>query len=336
MSAATADRTPLVEIALSTYNGARFIDEQLDSYVSQTFHDWALVVRDDASSDDTVERIRRHARAHGYPLRFTTESGVHAGYPATFYSLFEQTRSPVVLFSDQDDVWMPEKIALTVDHLDHLPKNRPALMHSDLSVVDANLREIHPSYLRYRSSYPPRSTSVTGLLCWEYVTGCTMGVNARAREMFKRPPAGVRAGHDAWIALTCAALGTVQFMDRPTLFYRQHGANVIGADYRSTTAGVVPWSRLSLVERRARNAAPLARARALLDCHGEDLTEKARAELTFFANLDAVNPLALWELGRSGALPADRHVRRRVLWMLAKMQLKERLLAAQARFKGAT
>jgi rhamnosyltransferase len=322
---------PAAEIALATYNGARFIEAQLDSYVGQSFEDWGLLVRDDGSSDDTVERIRHHANEHGYPLRFTDDSGSHAGYPDTFYTLLEQSRAPIVLFSDQDDVWLPKKASLLVETLRALPADRPVLVHSDLKVVGQGLEELHPSYLRHIRAHPPHSDSVLGLLCWNYVTGCASAVNARARELFRRPDA--RTGHDTWIALTCAALGSVRFLDTPTVLYRQHGENLVGAALRPPRQDGKRWWKLPLDERRTRNRAPLALAENLLRCYGPELTDRARQDIALYATIDSGSVGALVELYRRRVLPEHLEFRRRALLLLARMQVKERLLRLESRLR---
>jgi hypothetical protein len=168
---------------------------------------------------------------------------------------------------------------------------------------------------------------VQGLLCWDYVTGCTIVFNARAREVFRRPR--LRTGHDAWLALTCAALGSVRFLDRATVLYRQHGHNVVGA-HNETGQGERFWKR-SLAALEATNRLPLARAEALLDCYSASLSHQAKTEIAAFADLDRRGPLALYELYRSGALPADPTTLRRVLSILGKMQLKQKAFAVRSR-----
>jgi rhamnosyltransferase len=320
---------PSVEIALATYNGARHVEAQLDSYLTQTFDDWGLVVRDDGSSDDTVARIREHAGKHGYPLRFAANSGVRTGYPASFYDALDATVAPYVFFSDQDDVWLPSKMERTLEALRDLPEDRPALVHTDLRVVDAELRETNASYLRLRRLHPPRSTTLLGLLCWEYVTGCTIGLNAAARRAYRRPR--IRAGHDAWMALTCAALGQVRYLDEATILYRQHGQNVVGAHHVST--GVRFWRR-SLSELAATNRAPLARADALLECYAGALPAESESRLRAFAELDRRGLQGLLSLYVQGALPSDPVTRRRVLTGLTKMQIKHRAFALGSALKG--
>jgi glycosyltransferase involved in cell wall biosynthesis len=322
---------PAVEIALATYNGARHIEAQLDSYVSQSFTDWGLLVRDDGSSDATVELIRGHAARHRYPLRFTDDSGTREGYPDTFYTLLEQSRSPIVLFSDQDDVWLPEKLSLFVRTLRELPEGRPALVHSDLRVVSEELEQLSPSYLRQIRAYPPHSDSVLGLLCWNYVTGCASGFNARAREVFRRPEA--RTGHDAWVALTCAALGSVTFLDVQTVLYRQHGKNLVGAGLRPPHRDGKYWWKLPFDERRSRNRGPLAIAESLLRCYGPELSERTRRDVTLYATMDTSSWGSLFELYRRGVLPENLEFRRRALVLLAKMQVKDRMLRLEAKLR---
>lgn len=170
-------------ILMSTFNGGVYLKEQLDSILSQTYKQWILLIRDDGSSDNTVAILQEYAK-NDSRIKLLTDSYGNLGVISSYSQLMQEAiahNAPYILFSDQDDVWLANKVQLSIDKLQKLESthgvNTPALIHSDLQVADNQLNIIHPSYLAYekltRNSMNPLST----LLINNYITGCTMGIN---------------------------------------------------------------------------------------------------------------------------------------------------------------
>src|SRR5256885_13779564 len=147
--------SPTALILLSSYNGARFIEEQIESIRAQTFRDWRLLIRDDGSSDATSEIIRKLS-ALDDRIEMVGDNRGNVGPWASFGLLLQtatRREEPYILLSDQDDVWLPSKIA---DQIAALKKadgmygaERPVLVHSDLEVVDDQLRSVHNSFREF-------------------------------------------------------------------------------------------------------------------------------------------------------------------------------------------
>ena len=217
-----------VTILLSTFNGVRHLAAQLDSFAAQTLTRWRLLWRDDGSSDGTPDAIERFASVlpAGRVVR-SSGSGVHLGVFDSFLALLaEASDAPAVALADQDDVWLPEKLARALDALAAADPEIPALYCSALTVVDQDLRPIGTSLpLRHDPGFP-------GALLQNIASGCTMVLNqAAVRAVLKaaRPHHGV---HDWWIYLLVTAIdGQVLFDPAPSMLYRQHGANAIGASW---------------------------------------------------------------------------------------------------------
>ena len=222
-----------VFILLSSYNGARYIGEQIESIRRQTFEGWTLLVRDDGSSDSTTEVVQQLARADGR-IRLLADGPGNLGPVASFGALLEHAldeRAAYVALADQDDVWAADKLerqlALLRSHEASRGVDHPTLVHSDLTVVDSDLRPIHPSFLRYQRLEHAAAHPLRRLLLQNFVTGCTVLLN-RALLRWAVPVPSVIM-HDWWLAQCAAALGSVLFLPEATVLYRQHGANVLGS-----------------------------------------------------------------------------------------------------------
>jgi rhamnosyltransferase len=222
-----------VFIVLSCYNGARYIGEQIESIRQQTFRDWTLLVRDDGSSDSTLEIVEGFARADSR-IRLLPDRRGNLGPPASFGALLEhalERQAAYVAISDQDDVWRPDKLERQLDllraHEASVGMGHPALVHSDLTVVDSDLRPIHASYFRYQRLEHVTADPLRRLLLQNFVTGCTAMLNRALLRLAVPVPSVVM--HDWWLAQCAAALGSILFLPTSTVLYRQHGANAIGS-----------------------------------------------------------------------------------------------------------
>ena len=137
-----------IAILLATYNGARFIREQIDSIKDQTYKDWDLYVRDDGSTDNTVSIIQEYENMNPNIHLFEDEEK-HIGAKNSFMKLLSAIDSDYYMFCDQDDIWLPTKIEHSVDLLEKTEKkypNKPIIVHTDVTVVDGNLNVLSQSY----------------------------------------------------------------------------------------------------------------------------------------------------------------------------------------------
>jgi len=211
--------TPQVFVLMSTFNGERFVVQQLRSILDQLPPGGRIMVRDDGSSDATPTLI-----AGLRDDRISLLQGENVGFARSFLTLLQAVPSDVetVLFADQDDVWLPGKIERAREALAGFPL-RPALYCSAQMLADEQLRPLN-STPRW-----PRPPSFGNALSENIVTGCTAALNRAAMELVRRAgvPDRVRF-HDWWLYLVISAFGTVVFDEEPTLLYRQHAGNQIG------------------------------------------------------------------------------------------------------------
>jgi glycosyltransferase involved in cell wall biosynthesis len=222
----------LVEVLLATYNGERFLPEQIDSILSQTHPSVRILARDDGSKDKSVAILRRYEIKYADRFRLI-EDGIATGHPKrNFERLMRASTAPYVALSDQDDVWLPWKLEHQLDAMQAAERSgaahQPVLVFSDLQVVDDRLRTLSQSFWQ-RDLHPGRSTErYARLLAQNIFTGCTGLLN---RSLVERAiPIPERAFmHDWWIMLVAAAFGRLVPLPAQTVLYRQHASNVVGA-----------------------------------------------------------------------------------------------------------
>ncbi len=224
---------PRVAIVLATYNGARHLSEQLESLRGQDFGAWRLYVRDDGSRDGTPELLARAARED--PRITVLETRENLGVIRNFGALLGRAHADgadVVFMCDQDDVWLPSKVSRALAVLADLERAHgpaaPLLVHSDLRVVDEALAPIHPSFLAYQAIGHEEERPLGVLLVQNFVTGCAAAVNRALLDLALPFPAECLM-HDWWLAQCAAARGAIGFVPEPTILYRQHASNQIGA-----------------------------------------------------------------------------------------------------------
>ena len=147
----------MVDILLSTYNGERYLKQQIDSIIGQSFSDWRLIVRDDDSKDRTRELLEEYSFAYPQKIKIITDSYGNIGVIKSFEELLKNSNSDYIMFCDQDDVWLPEKIRMSLQTLkdkEHENLNIPILLFSDLTVVDESLNVINNSFWSYSNIKP--------------------------------------------------------------------------------------------------------------------------------------------------------------------------------------
>lgn len=225
---------------MCTFNGAEFLQAQLASFLAQTHEDWSLWISDDGSTDNTRQIVTEFC-AENPDRSVQWVSGPQKGFAQNYISLVCRTKNPkgYIALSDQDDVWLPERLARVVASLKEFPPDKPAIYGCRTIRTDEDLN--HLCHSRSLS----RAPSFENALVQNILGGNTLAMNATASTLVR--DAGVIDGlpfHDWWIyQLVSGAGGTVVFDDRPGLYYRQHSSNYMGA-HRSL-GGVI--SRLSMI-----------------------------------------------------------------------------------------
>ena len=208
-----------VVVVMSTFDGERFVGEQVASILSQLPADGRLLVRDDGSRDRTADIVA----GIGDP-RISLTRGENLGFARSFFRLLDAVPADaeMVMVSDQDDVWLPQRIERAWAALS-TRQPVPALYFSRLRLVDEQLRPLGETPL------PPRGPSFANAVVENIVTGCTIAMNPAALALVRRTGnEDLLYFHDWWIYLVVTAFGEVIADPEPTVLYRQHGRNVIG------------------------------------------------------------------------------------------------------------
>lgn len=220
-------------IVLPTYNGGRYLAEQIESIRSQTIDTWELLVRDDGSTDTTFELIKKYAEEDERVVLIEDQHG-NLGAAGNFSLLVElalKRGADYIAFSDQDDIWLPYKLEMAMSRMHSLEQqygmNIPVMVHSDLEIVSESLETISPSFMQYENINNPGNPSINKLLIQNYVVGCTMLGNRSLLEAATPVPSSVRM-HDWWFASYSVVAGELSYLPAATIRYRQHSSNTLG------------------------------------------------------------------------------------------------------------
>lgn len=226
-----------VSILLATYNGEKFLREQIDSLLQQTFQDFKIYISDDNSSDKTVEIINDYVVNYPNKIFFLAKTQRSGSAKGNFLYLLEQVESDVYLFCDQDDVWTEQHIEVLVNKYNQLSledKQLPVLIHSDLRVVDEDLNVLSESFFSYaqlNKSFQRKHS----YLIENNVTGCVTLINHelklyvfRNKKYLKEHISDIPM-HDHFFAYIAHRFGQIIFVDEKLELYRQHKKNVVGA-----------------------------------------------------------------------------------------------------------
>lgn len=219
-----------VEILMATYNGGKYIAEQLDSLLAQTYCDFTVLIRDDGSTDDTMAIIERYQRENPGFIRVIEDDRICGSPASNFMCLTEHATADYIMYCDQDDVWLPEKAEVTLANMlveeERVGVNTPVLVYGSYLVVDDNLAPIEMK--RAHNQVAKHNTSFNHILVQNCVTGCLAMLNRRLYTMLGTYSEDIPM-HDWWAALCASATGRIAHFDDVVMLYRQHGGNSVGA-----------------------------------------------------------------------------------------------------------
>lgn len=217
-----------VSVALCTFNSSRYLREQLRSIADQSRLPDELVVADDGSTDETLDIIEEFASVVGFPVR-VLEPGGHLGVARNFERAILATTGQIIVLSDHDDAWLPDRIEVSVAAL----SAGVLAVHGDADIIDDAGTQTGDQLMDLLMPTPDERRAMgsgalfPALLKRNLATGATMALR---RELFDAcrpfPAAWV---HDEWLAISAAVADGLRFVDRPLIRYRLHGGNVIGA-----------------------------------------------------------------------------------------------------------
>lgn len=215
-----------VDVLMATYNGEKYIKEQIESILNQTYKNIQLIISDDCSTDGTKEILQQYEQNDKVKVFYHEKN---LGYIKNFEFLLKNVESNLYMLSDQDDIWKKEKIKESVKKL---KTEKLDLVFGDLEVVDNNLNIIYKSFDKYMKLDRKINKCITSYklqYLYNCMTGCTiLSKKELLDKILPLPSTSKYMVHDYWIGLMVALNGKIGYIKNPYIKYRQHGSNQIG------------------------------------------------------------------------------------------------------------
>lgn len=277
----------MITVLMAVFDGEKYLKEQIESILNQTVKDIKIIIRDDGSCDNSPRIIDDYCNR--YPQIITKLEGTPTGSAKqNFSELLRNCDSDYIMFCDQDDVWLPNKIEKTFAAMKSAENGgkTPVLVHTDLKVVDQNLNVISPSFFSFQRLKQKR-LCLSALLVQNYVTGCTIMINRALQKMCGLIPKDCIM-HDWWIALVAILFGEIVCINEPTMLYRQHSDNQVGAK-ASYGIDFIKRKLATLDTVRENYDATYVQAKALLDYYGSLLNEDVKNLIEIYCQIPKMN-----------------------------------------------
>jgi len=222
------NKNPKVQILLATYNGEKFLREQLDSIINQEYKSWELLIHDDGSDDNTISILNEYKTNYPKKINLLVDKKIFSSASKNFFHLIKHRCRDANLYClcDQDDIWHQSKLKLIIERFNLKEDKEPLLIHSDLSLIDANgklLEKSHNKLINNQKTLVSKNNS----LYYNPIPGCAMSINAVLADKISYNKFMVM--HDWWILLSAIyENATVIYIRLPLVKYRQHSGNVLG------------------------------------------------------------------------------------------------------------
>lgn len=217
-----------IAILLSTFNGEKYVEQQVESIITQTYKNIEIFIRDDNSSDKTLKILNDLSGKYQIVHILDSMKNENVGVTKSFFKLLMSIDADYYMFCDQDDVWMNDKVEKTLERMIEVDtKSVPTLVHTNLLLVDSELNVIRKDIWGKNPS-----TDVKDLMFTNNAAGCTMMINNQMKEVIRNDFDLISSMfmHDWWIVLIAAGFGINEFMSDETMLYRQHNGNVVGGN----------------------------------------------------------------------------------------------------------
>lgn len=233
----------MISIALATYNGEKYLREQLDSIYAQTYKLLEVVVTDDCSTDDTITILQEYQQK--YRLKYFINDYV-LGFVKNFERAISLCEGDYIALSDQDDVWLPRKIEILYNEMiagEISNPDKSIIVHHDVYIVDESLKNNHIKYINCGGKVFGLNNLLFGN---QKVQGASSMFNRKLKEMCFPLPGNVPL-HDLYISYVCECFGIRKFISEPLMLYRQHSNNQIGVSSYSIYERVTKFFKRDVV-----------------------------------------------------------------------------------------
>lgn len=230
-------------ILMATYNGEKYISQQIDSILNQTFTNWKLIIRDDGSCDDTVKIIQSFAVRDERIVVLENKSSIHGAYQNFWWLANHANELPAFnyyLFSDQDDIWLSNKIEKMIANISS-KKNKPCLAYADMQIIDGAGKLVYESLDKLNGL--SEIGQYSQFFAHAFVAGCNAIINRKLFELVPPYPYTKNTSkimaHDSYYTKFALACGEVVYLNFPGIQYRRHGNNVTKETYKLTPQKVL-------------------------------------------------------------------------------------------------
>lgn len=287
-----------VHIVLATYNGEKYIREQLNSLLENTYQDFSVEVCDDGSTDGTVKIVEEYMKKYGKIRLHQNEKNL--GYVMNFMEGIRRSESPYIMLCDQDDIWYADKIETTFGRMLELEQSSgadvPLMVFTDAMNYDSETGAEMGAF-HQNSRLDTRKIDTAHLFMENKCIGCTVMINGAVREYLDILPEEIRV-HDWWLALICSNFGKISYINETTLQYRQHSGNMIGGsgftDYMKNRVSNLHRQRAAIQE-------TFAQGKAFYVVFGNRLIGKKKKIARIFASMPDSGWIARrWHMIRFG------------------------------------
>lgn len=212
-----------VSVAMATYNGEKYLEDQLNSIILQDYKIFEIVIVDDCSTDNTWRILNEFSFKYNFIKIHKNKQ--NSGPINTFFKAIELTNGDYIALSDQDDIWMKNKISMSLNELiKNELKDSPCCVFTDLILADSNLHTLNNSFLQLHGHQPDNENFYT-LLYSNSVVGCTILVNKEIKLFLLKETDDIIM-HDHYIALICSLFGSIKFIKINPIIYRNHQQSV--------------------------------------------------------------------------------------------------------------
>ena len=270
----------MIAIIMGTYNGEKYIKEQIDSILAQDYKDWKLFIFDDGSKDNTESIVNEYMKNYPNKIYFQ-KNKVNFGAAGNFFNGIKEAaiklepEAEYFCFSDQDDVWVEDKLSRSLAKIKQIEEGEPALVYSDVAITDKNLTITAASYFE-AERVDRTKVSLNYLLMENKFIGGTAMINRALVDLeFKAEESGLipykkAKMHDWWFGLLAAGFGKIGYIDGFTEYYRQHEHNVVGG---SNFISYIKARISKMDENRLRIRENITQGEEFFNYFGEYLTE---------------------------------------------------------------
>ena len=282
----------MIAIIMGTYNGEKYIKEQIDSILTQDYTDWKLFIFDDNSKDNTEVIVNEYIKNYPDKIYFQRNK-VNLGAAGNFFNGIKEVATNCALyadyfcFSDQDDVWVKDKLSRSLTKIKQIEESKPTLVFSDVVITDKNLAVTSTSYFE-AEKVDRTKISFNYLLMENKLIGGTIMINKALVELeLKAEKRGLvpykkAKMHDWWFGLLAAGFGKIGYVEGFTEYYRQHENNVVGGESFSSYFKV-RFSKMYEIRQRIREN--ISQGEEFIKYFGEYLTKSKLNTAEEFAAL---------------------------------------------------